>query len=114
VYSKKIRAAQELFYKYSHLLKPQNLKSIQKIAILLSLATIILKTGSQISIRLTENQTMIFTIIPSQKLFPRILLQQVIEKASGIFDIPIQYDIANRINRVKNSANKIISIKSQT
>ena len=114
VYSKKIRAAQELFYKYSHLLKPQNLKSIQKIAILLSLATIILKTGSQIRIRLTENQSMIFTIITSQKLFPSILLKQVIEKASAIFDIPIQYDIANRINRVKNSANKIISIKPQT
>jgi exopolyphosphatase/guanosine-5'-triphosphate,3'-diphosphate pyrophosphatase len=114
VYSKKIRAAQELFYKYSHLLKPQNLKSIQKIAILLSLATIILKTGSQIRIRLTENQSMIFTIIPSQKLFPIILLKQVIEKASAIFDIPIQYEISNRINRVKNSANKIISIKPQT
>jgi exopolyphosphatase / guanosine-5'-triphosphate,3'-diphosphate pyrophosphatase len=114
VYSKKVRTAEELFYKYSHLLKPQNFKSIQKIAILLSLATIILKTGSQIRIRLTENQNMIFTIILTQKLFPSILLKQVIEKASGIFDIPIQYDIPNRINRVKNSTNKIISIKSQS
>jgi exopolyphosphatase / guanosine-5'-triphosphate,3'-diphosphate pyrophosphatase len=114
VYSKKIRTAEELFYKYSHLLKPQNLKSIQKIAVLLSLATIILKTGSQIRIRLTENQNMIFTIIPTQKLLPSILLKQVIEKTSGVFDIPIQVDIPNRIDRVKNSTNKIISIKSQT
>jgi hypothetical protein len=114
VYSKKIRTAEELFYKYSRLLKPQNLKSIQKIAVLLSLATIILKTGSQIRIRLTENQNMIFTIIPTQKLLPSILLKQVIEKASGVFDIPIQVDIPNRIDRVKNSTNKIISIKSQT
>jgi hypothetical protein len=114
VYSKKIRTAEELFYKYSHLLKPQNLKSIQKIAILLNLATIIIRTGSQIRIRLTENQNMIFTIIPTQKLFPTILLKQVIEKASAIFDIPIQCDIPNRINREKNSTNKIISIKSQT
>jgi exopolyphosphatase / guanosine-5'-triphosphate,3'-diphosphate pyrophosphatase len=113
VYSKKIRAAEELFYKYSNLLKPQNLKSIQKIAILLNLAGIIIKTGSQIRIRLTENQNMIFTIIPTQKLFPIFLLKQLIEKASTVFDIPIQYDIPNRINRVKNSTNKIISIKSQ-
>jgi exopolyphosphatase/guanosine-5'-triphosphate,3'-diphosphate pyrophosphatase len=114
VYSKKIRTAEELFYKYSHLLKPQNLKSIQKIAILLNLSTIIIKTGSQIRIRLTENQNMIFTIILTQKSVPSILLKQVIEKVSAIFDIPIQYDIPNRINRVKNSTNKIISIKSQT
>jgi exopolyphosphatase/guanosine-5'-triphosphate,3'-diphosphate pyrophosphatase len=114
VYSKKIRTAEEIFYKYSHLLKPQNLKSIQKIAILLNLATIIIKTGSQIRIRLTENQKMIITIIPKQKLFPAILLKQVIEKASVVFDIPIQYDIPNRIIRVNDSTNKIISIKSQT
>jgi hypothetical protein len=114
VYSKKIRTAEELFYKYSDLLKPQNLKSIQKIAILLNLASIIIKTGSQIRIRLTENQSMIFTIIPRQKLFPTHLLKQVIEKASGIFDIPIQVDIPNRINPEKDSTNKIISIKSQS
>ena len=114
VYSKKIRTAEELFYKYSNLLKPQNLKSIQKIAILLNLARIIIMTGSQIRIRLTENQNMIFTIIPTQKSFPSILLKQVVEKASAIFDIPIQYEIPNRINRVKNSTNKIISIKSKT
>jgi exopolyphosphatase/guanosine-5'-triphosphate,3'-diphosphate pyrophosphatase len=114
VYSKKIRTAEELFYKYSDLLKPQNVKSIQKIAILLNLASIIIKTGSQIRIRLTENQSMIFTIIPTQKLFPTHLLKQVIEKASGIFDIPIQVDIPNRINPEKDSTNKIISIKSQT
>lgn len=114
VYSKKIRTAEELFYKYSHILKPQNLKSIQKIAILLNLATIIIKTGSQIRIRLTENQKMIITINPIQKLFPTILLKQVIEKASAVFDIPIQYDIPNRIIRVNDSTNKIISIKSQT
>ncbi len=114
VYSKKIRTSEELFYTYGNLLKPQNLKSIQKIAILLNLARIIIMTGSQIRIRLTENQNMIFTIIPTQKSFPSILLKQVIEKASAIFDIPIQYQIPNRINRVKNSTNKIISIKSQT
>jgi hypothetical protein len=57
---------------------------------------------------------MIFTIIPTQKLFPTHLLKQVIEKASGIFDIPIQVDIPNRINPEKDSTNKIISIKSQT
>ena len=88
--------------------------SIKKIAILLNLATIIIKTGSQIRIRLTENQKMIITIIPKQKLFPDILLKQVIEKASVVFDIPIQYDIPNRIIRVNDSTNKIISIKSQT
>jgi exopolyphosphatase/pppGpp-phosphohydrolase len=112
LYSKKIRTAEELFYKYSHLLKPQNLKSVQKIAILLNLARIIIKTRSQIRIRLTVNQNMIFTIIPTQKSFPSILLKQVIEKASKIFDIPIQYYIPDGINRLKTS-DEIISIKSQ-
>ena len=113
LYSKKIRTAEELFYKYSHLLKSQNLKSVQKIAILLNLARIIIKTRSQIRIRLTVNQNMIFTIIPTQKSFPSILLKQVIEKASKIFDIPVQYHIPDGINRLKTS-DRIISIKSQT
>lgn len=113
LYSKKIRTAEELFYKYSHLLKPQNLKSVQKIAILLNLAGIIIKTRSQIRMRLTVNQNMIFTIIPTQKSFPSNLLKQVIEKASKIFDIPVQYHITNSINRLKTS-DRIISIKSQT
>lgn len=113
LYSKKMRTAEELFYKYSHLLKPQNLKSVQKIAVLLNLARIIIKTRSQIRIRLTENQNMIFTIIPTQKSFPSISLKQVIEKASKIFDIPIQYHIPDGINRLKTS-DMIISIKSQT
>jgi exopolyphosphatase/guanosine-5'-triphosphate,3'-diphosphate pyrophosphatase len=113
LYSKKIRTVQELFHKYSQLLKPQNLKSIQKIAVLLNLARIIIKTRSQIRIRLTENQNLIFTIIPTQKSFPSILLKQVIEKASKIFDISIQYQIPDRINRLKTS-DRIISINSQT
>jgi exopolyphosphatase/guanosine-5'-triphosphate,3'-diphosphate pyrophosphatase len=113
LYSKKIRIAEELFYKYNHLLKPQNLKSVQKIGILLNLARIIIKTRSHIRIRLTENQNMIFTIIPTQKSFPSILLKQVIEKASKIFDIPIQYQISDGINRLKTS-DRIISIRSET
>jgi hypothetical protein len=113
IYSKKIRAAEELFYQNNHLLKPQNLKSIQKIALLLNLARLIIKTGSEIRIRLRDNQNMIFTIIPTQKLFPSILLKQIIEKASGIFGIPIQYDIPNKLNRLNNSSNKVISINPQ-
>lgn len=114
IYSKKIRIGEGLFYKYNNLLKPQNLKSIQKIAVLLNLARIIIKTRSQIRIRLTDNQSMNFTIIPTQKSFPTILLKQVIEKTSKIFDIPVQYNIPNRINRLKGSTRNIISIKSQT
>jgi exopolyphosphatase / guanosine-5'-triphosphate,3'-diphosphate pyrophosphatase len=113
LYSKKIRTAEELFYKYSHILKPQNLKSVQKIAILLNLASIIIKTRSQVRIRLTVNQNMIFTILTTQKSFPSNLLKQVIEKASKIFDIPVQYHISDSINRLKTS-NRIISINSQT
>jgi len=114
VYSKKIRTGEELFYKYSHLLKPQNLKSVQKIAILFKLARIIIKTRSQIRIKLTENQNIIFIIIPAHKSFPNILLKQIIEKVSGIFDIPVQYHIPNKLDRVNHSTDKIISIKSQT
>jgi hypothetical protein len=113
VYSKKIRSAEELFYKYSHLLKPQNLKSVQKIAILLNLTRIIIKTRSQIRIRLTVSQNMIFTIFPTQKSFPNNLLKQVIEKVSKIFDIPVQYHIPESIHQLKTS-DRIISTKSQT
>jgi exopolyphosphatase / guanosine-5'-triphosphate,3'-diphosphate pyrophosphatase len=114
VYSKKIRTGEELFYKYNHLLKPQNLKSVQKIAILFKLARIIIKTRSQIRIKLTENQNIIFTIIPKHKSFPNILLKQIIEKVSGVFDIPVQYHIPNKVDRVQHSTDKIISLKSQS
>ena len=113
IYSKKMRIGEELFSKYSNLLKPQNLKSIQKIAILLSLASIIIKTKSQIRTKLTDNQSMIFTIIPTQKSFPTTLLKQVIEKTSKIFDIPVQYHIPDRINRFKASTRTILSMNSQ-
>jgi exopolyphosphatase / guanosine-5'-triphosphate,3'-diphosphate pyrophosphatase len=113
IYSKKMRIGEELFSKYSNLLKPQNLKSIQKIANLLNLARIIIKTRSQIRTKLTNNQSMIFTIIPTQKSFPSTLLKQVIEKTSKIFDIPVQYHIPDRINRFKASTGTIISINSQ-
>ena len=113
IYSKKMRIGEELFSKYSNLLKPQNLKSIQKIAILLSLASIIIKTRSQIRTKLTDNQSMIFTIIPTQKSFPTTLLKHVIEKTSKIFDIPVQYHIPDRINRFKASTRTILSMNSQ-
>ena len=113
IYSKKMRIGEELFSKYSNLLKPQNLKSIQKIAILLSLASIIIKTRSQIRTKLTDNQSMIFTIIPTQKSFPSTLLKHVIEKTSKIFDIPVQYHIPDRINRFKASTRTILSMNSQ-
>lgn len=113
IYSKKMRIGEELFSKYSNLLKPQNLKSIQKIAILLSLASIIMKTRSQIRTKLTDNQSMIFTIIPTQKSFPTTLLKHVIEKTSKIFDIPVQYHIPDRINRFKASTRTILSMNSQ-
>ena len=113
IYSKKMRIGEELFSKYSNLLKPQNLKSIQKIAILLSLASIIIKTRSQIRTKLTDNQSMIFTIIPTQKSFPTTLLKQVIEKTSKIFGIPVQYHIPDRINRFKASTRTILSMNSQ-
>ena len=113
IYSKKMRIGEELFSKYSNLLKPQNLKSIQKIAILLSLASIIIKTKSQIRTKLTDNQSMIFTIIPTQKSFPTTLLKHVIEKTSKIFDIPVQYHIPDRINRFKASTRTILSMNSQ-
>jgi len=113
IYSKKMRIGEELFYKYSNLLKPQNLKSIQKIAILLNLARIIIRTRSQISTRLTDNQSMVFTIIPGQKSFPTTLLKQIIEKTGKIFDIPVQYHIPDRIDRFKGSTRNILSINSQ-
>jgi hypothetical protein len=113
IYSKKMRIAEDLFYKYSNLLKPQNLKSIQKIAVLLNLARIIIKTRSQIRTTLTDNQSMIFTIIPTQKSFPTTLLKQIIEKTSKIFDVPVQYHIPDRINRFKGSTSNIVSVKSQ-
>ena len=113
IYSKKMRIGEELFYKYSNLLKTQNLKSIQKIAILINLARIIIKTRSQIRTRLTDNQSMTFTIIPTQKSFPATFLKQVIEKTSKIFDIPVQYHIPDRINGFKGSTRSFISIKSR-
>lgn len=114
IYSKKIRIGEELFYKYGNLLKPQNLKSVQKIAVLLNLAKIIIKTRSRVRNRFVDNQSMNLTIIPTQKLLPSILLKQVIEKTNKIFDIHVQYHIPDRINRLKGSTRNIISLKSQT
>jgi hypothetical protein len=112
-YSKKTRIAESLFYKHNILLKTQNLKSIQKIGALLKLGSLFIKTKSQSSIRESERNRMVIDIISNQKSYPKLLLQNIIQKVSDIFNITIQYGLVNNPNKLKSSEDTMLTIDSK-
>lgn len=112
-YSKKTRVAESLFYKHNILLKTQNLKSIQKIGTLLKLGSLFIKTKSQSRIRESERNRMVIDIISNQKSYPKLLLQNIIQKVSDIFNITIQYGLVNNPNKLKSSEDTMLTIDSK-
>ena len=112
-YSKKTRVAESLFYKYSSLLKTQNLKSIQKIGTLLKLGSLVMKTRSQVGIRESERNRVVIDIISNQKSFPKLLFQSIIQKVGDIFNLAIQYNLVNNPNKPKVSGDTMLTIDSK-
>ena len=112
-YSKKTRVAESLFYKHSSLLKTQNLKSIQKIGILLKLGSLVMKTKSQIRVRESERNRVVIDIISNQKSFPKLLLQSIIQKVGDIFNLEIQNNLVNNQNKPKVSGDTMLTIDSK-
>jgi exopolyphosphatase / guanosine-5'-triphosphate,3'-diphosphate pyrophosphatase len=107
-YSKKVKTAESLIYRHSSLLKPQNLKSIHKIGILLKLGYLIVKTKSYTNLRRSEKGRMIVDVISPQKSYPTILLEHIFEKVGDIFDLSIEHRlINNNTNRQKGDYSKI-------
>jgi len=112
VYSKKVKAAEWLVRKHELLLKPQNQKSIWKIGILLKLGYLLIKSRSRTRIRKIERGRIIIDIISTQKSFPKVFLQYIIQKMGDVFDISIQININDNTNSSKTVDNSI-TLKSK-
>jgi exopolyphosphatase / guanosine-5'-triphosphate,3'-diphosphate pyrophosphatase len=113
-YSKKVKTAESLIYRHSSLIKPQNLKSIHKIGILLKLGYLIVKTKSYTNLRRSEKGRMIVDVISPQKSYPTILLEHIFEKVGDIFDLSIEHRlINNNTNRQKGEYGRMITVKSK-
>jgi exopolyphosphatase / guanosine-5'-triphosphate,3'-diphosphate pyrophosphatase len=113
-YSKKVKVAESLIDTYGAFLKPQNLKSIYKIGILLKLGYMIVKTRSNTVVRSSDKGRITLDIISPLKSFPAILLEQTLDKIGSIFDLSIGYRLINNNNKQNDEDNRIITIRSKS
>jgi len=111
VQSKKAKTSDWLFYKYRSILKPQNQKSIQKIGLLLRLSDLIVKSRSQIILTESRNNGITIDISSLMRVYPTILFQYIIQKVSEVFNIMIEYSLANNSDKLKHSENGMITVK---
>jgi exopolyphosphatase/guanosine-5'-triphosphate,3'-diphosphate pyrophosphatase len=124
LYSKKVKAAESLIDSYGTFLKPQNLKSIQKIGILLKLGYMIAKTRSNAVVRSSEKGRITLDIISTLKSFPAILLEQTLDRVGSTFDLTMEFRLINNNNNNNNNNNSgskqnheqngLITIKSKS
>ena len=112
-YSKKMKVAESLIHTYSAFLKPQNLKSIHKIGILLKLGYLIVKTKSHTALRSSEKGRMIVDVVSPLKSYPSILLEQTLDKVEDTFDLSIEHRLINNNSRQKDEHDRMITIGSK-
>jgi hypothetical protein len=108
-----MKVAESLIHTYSAFLKPQNLKSIHKIGILLKLGYLIVKTKSHTALRSSEKGRMIVDVVSPLKSYPTILLEQTLDKVEDTFDLSIEHRLINNNSRQKEEHDRMITIGSK-
>ena len=89
IYAKKSKVASWLFTKYSSILQPQDKKSIQKIAALLSLAEILEQAKIRANFQHCTQRDFVLTLMPSKNILPIRLIETYLKKLQDAFELTI-------------------------
>ena len=99
--TKKAKTANWLFTRYSSIMQPQNRKSIEKIAALLSISEILERIKSKVRfVKCSQNEIVLSFIRAKNNALPVILIESALKNVKEAFDIPVTYSIQLIPNRV--------------
>lgn len=111
IYAKKSKVATSLFTKYSSIVRPQDKKSIQKIAALLSLAEILEKAKIRANFMNCTQMDFLLTLMPSKNILPMRLIRNHLKKLQDAFELTIR---GHSISSTPNTAPKLeVRVTSQ-
>jgi len=93
IYVKKSKTAAWLFTKYRSIMQPQDKKSIQKIAALLSISEILEKVRMKVRIIKGHQREILLTLMPSKNILPIKLIENTLKMLQEAFGIIVSYSI---------------------
>jgi exopolyphosphatase/guanosine-5'-triphosphate,3'-diphosphate pyrophosphatase len=109
IHMKKSKAATWFFRQYRSIMHPQNKKSIQKIAALLSLVEILERAKIRVRPIKVNHKEVLLTIIPSKNTLPVKLIETAIKAIQEAFGIKVKFSI---LATPKTLARNTVAIRS--
>jgi hypothetical protein len=95
IHGKKSKVALWLFRKYSSIMQPQDKKSIQKIAAVLSLADILERAKIRAKFINRTQKEFLLTLMPSKNILPTRLIENHLKMLQDAFELSISHTIAS-------------------
>ena len=93
IQTKKPKAAPWLFTRYRSIMQPQDKKSIQKIAALLSISEILEKVKMKVRFIKGDQREILLTLLPSKNIPPIRLIENALKMLQDAFGIIVSYSI---------------------
>lgn len=93
IHLKKSKTAAWLFTKYRSIMQPQDKKSIQKIAALLSISEILEKVRMKVRIIKRHQREILLTLMPSKNALPIKLIENALKMLQEAFGLIVSYSI---------------------
>jgi exopolyphosphatase/guanosine-5'-triphosphate,3'-diphosphate pyrophosphatase len=93
IQTKKPKAAAWLFTRYRSIMQPQDKKSIQKIAALLSISEILEKVKMKVKFIKGDQREILLTLLPSKNIPPIRLIENALKMLQDAFGIIVSYSI---------------------
>jgi exopolyphosphatase/guanosine-5'-triphosphate,3'-diphosphate pyrophosphatase len=94
VRTRKTKTADWLFMRYKSILKPQNRKSVDRIAACIVLADIFERTRAKVRFTLHNGKKIEIRVTPGKSTFPQILLENAIKNFESAFDISVDCSLS--------------------
>jgi exopolyphosphatase/guanosine-5'-triphosphate,3'-diphosphate pyrophosphatase len=101
---RKPRVAHWFFERYKQLFKPQNKKSIRRIAAIIRLISILEKTGSEIRLRRKGERSIWLDILTRDGKIPLQLLENVIKEFEDTLDVSVDYWVSKATKQLAEAA----------
>jgi exopolyphosphatase/guanosine-5'-triphosphate,3'-diphosphate pyrophosphatase len=109
IYTRKAKTANSLFTRYRSILQPQNKKSIEKIAVCISLSEILGRNKSKVKLISLNATKIVVMIIPGKKnLLPIMLLENMLKNFEIAFGVSIDYYISDHNVKKQQQINRFL------